>query len=122
MKFKSDEMVTERVVPREAIFGWDSDETALKKARDIVTRKWVYWLKPIHEIRFDPTNKTADPYSVFHQEGVLSIEKALTAVHRHCDLGIQIARDGRIWLCVNAEAYVRFKPMNKETYDKLIGG
>ena len=33
MKFKGDDMVTERVVPREAIFGWDSDEIALQKSQ-----------------------------------------------------------------------------------------
>lgn len=26
------------------------------------------------------------------------------------DLGIQIASDGRVWLCVNGTAFIRFKP------------
>ena len=93
----------------------------MKKARDTVTRKWVYWFKPIQDVQFDQTNKSVDPYEVLHQDGSLSIEKALTAVHRHCDLGVQIARDGRIWLCVDGQAYIRFKPMSKETYNTLIG-
>ena len=122
MKFESDEMTTTREAPRKPIFGWDSNETALKKARDRVIKKWIHWFKPIQDVQFDQSNKTVDPYPVLHQDGMLSIEKALTAVHRHCDLGVQIARDGRIWLCVDGQAYVRFKPMSKETYDTLIGG
>ena len=26
------------------------------------------------------------------------------------DLGIQIAKDGRIWVCINGIAFLRFKP------------
>lgn len=121
MKFKSDEMVTKRLVPREAIFGWDSDEIALKKARDIVTRKWVYWLKPIITPEFDQSNKAVDPYPVLHQKGVLSVESLLTVGGRHCDVGIQIARDGRIWLCVDGQAFIRFKPISEKHMETLFG-
>jgi hypothetical protein len=36
------------------------------------------------------------------------------------DLGIQIARDGRVWMCINGVAFIRFSPhpdgkMRKET-------
>ena len=122
IKSRKNDLTIERVTPREAISGWDSEATALKKLDDKVTRKWVYWFKPIYEAEFDPSNKTIDPYEVVHQDGMLSIEKALSAVHHHCDLGVQITQDGRIWLCINGEAYIRFKPMTKETYNTLIGG
>jgi streptogramin lyase len=32
------------------------------------------------------------------------------------DLGIQIAPDGRLWLCVNGIACIRFKPAAKELF------
>jgi hypothetical protein len=50
-------------------------------------------------------------YPETHQTGLISIEnipeeKALTG-----DLGIQIAKDGRIWVCINGIAFIRFKPI-----------
>lgn len=32
-----------------------------------------------------------------------------------CDVGVQIATDGRIWICVDGAAFLRFKPSFKET-------
>jgi hypothetical protein len=29
---------------------------------------------------------------------------------QHVDLGLQISYDGRLWLCVNGVALIRFKP------------
>jgi hypothetical protein len=31
------------------------------------------------------------------------------------DLGIQIAEDGRIWICINGVAFLRFKPAFKKS-------
>ena len=36
------------------------------------------------------------------------------------DTGIQIAKDGRIWLCFNGESIIRFRPLTKEQ-EALIG-
>ncbi len=44
-----------------------------------------------------------------HQQGFLSIEQ-LDVHTQFCDLGIQIAKDGRIWICINGIAFIRFKP------------
>lgn len=34
------------------------------------------------------------------------------------DLGIQIGFDGRVWVCINGIAFIRFKPkFNKENKD-----
>jgi hypothetical protein len=119
LKFK-DEMIIERVVPRDPIFGWDTKEAAKRKAKDLVKRKWVYWFKPLPEAYFDPENKTIDPYEVTHQEGIVSIENPLPDNREsHGDLGVQIARDGRIWLCFNGSSLIRFKPISKATYDIL---
>ncbi len=54
-----------------------------------------------------------------HQEGLLTIEKKVeSGIY---DLGIQIAKDGRIWICVNGEAFIRFNPLAKKYIDKKRG-
>ena len=45
-----------------------------------------------------------------HQHGFLSIEKEVNS--GFCDVGLQTAEDGRIWICVNGEAFIRFKPVS----------
>jgi hypothetical protein len=60
-----------------------------------------------------------DAYPEVHQQGSLGITNwaqvlcelagaadSATTV----DVGLQVAADGRIWLCVNGLAFVRFKP------------
>jgi hypothetical protein len=29
----------------------------------------------------------------------------------NCDVGIQVATDGRIWVCIDGSAFLRFKPL-----------
>lgn len=53
-----------------------------------------------------------------HQKGLLSIEIP-NVESQICKLGIQIARDGRIWLCIDGQAFIRFKPIKKEMIDSL---
>lgn len=50
-----------------------------------------------------------------HQKGLLTIEIP-NVESQVCQLGIQTARDGRIWICINGQAFIRFKPIKKE-YD-----
>lgn len=48
-----------------------------------------------------------------HQQGHLSVENLemiLEMPIQNCDVGIQTHDDGRIWLCVNGIAFIRFKP------------
>jgi hypothetical protein len=49
-----------------------------------------------------------------HQRGVLSIENQKLVIDdfdlMDCDVGIQTHDDGRIWICVNGIAFIRFKP------------
>ena len=48
-----------------------------------------------------------------HEKGSLSIEnlgEVATMDHRSVDFGIQIAKDGRVWICINGIAFLRFKP------------
>jgi hypothetical protein len=49
-----------------------------------------------------------------HIQGLISIEQDLTTKIFEGDFGIQIAKDGRIWICVNGQALIRFKPLPKE--------
>lgn len=121
LKFTKDEMITERVVPRDPIFGWDTDEAAKRKAKDLVKRKWVYWFKPLPEAYFDPENKSVDPYPVLHQKGSLSVETNLEVGNHFCDTGVQIARDGRIWICVDGHAFLRFKPISESHMEMMFG-
>jgi len=68
------------------------------------------------------------PYKETHMDGVISIEddpflKFISAkdggpaFHRvnqiKGDFGIQIAEDGRAWICIDGVAFIRFVPSNK---------
>jgi hypothetical protein len=48
-----------------------------------------------------------------HMQGILTIEKSIEATGMEGDLGIQIAVDGRVWICINGEAVIRFRPYHK---------
>lgn len=44
-----------------------------------------------------------------HLQGFLSIEADIKS-SLNCDFGIQISTDGRVWICVDGIAFIRFKP------------
>lgn len=53
-----------------------------------------------------------------HQEGLISIEQDLPVGALNGHLGVKIAEDGRVWICVNHQAYIRFTPpIRKESYE-----
>jgi hypothetical protein len=56
-------------------------------------------------------------YPETHQKGIVSIEQNLLMSTKVGDLGIQIAKDGRIWVCIDGIAAIRFKPLSKETIE-----
>ena len=63
-------------------------------------------------------------YPETHQQGLITIEQDLRTGGMEGDFGIQIAKDGRIWICINGIAVIRFKPLNiayikKEAIDSL---
>lgn len=54
-------------------------------------------------------------YPETHQRGMISIENIKIVLldlsqSIHGDFGIQIANDGRVWVCINGVAFLRFKP------------
>ena len=55
-------------------------------------------------------NKGVPAYPATHQHGIISIENLPKSNYIIGDLGIQIAFDGRIWVCIDGAAFIRFKP------------
>jgi len=49
-------------------------------------------------------------YSETHQQGIISIENMPEKMVFKGDFGVQIANDGRVWICINGVAFIRFKP------------
>ena len=58
-------------------------------------------------------------YPETHQHGYISIENlpdkmnqgfTFNPISLEGDFGIQIAKDGRVWVCINGIAFIRFKP------------
>lgn len=49
-------------------------------------------------------------YKESHRRGYLTIEKEIPKLVKDCDLGIQIAKDGRVWICIDGQAFLRFHP------------
>ena len=51
-----------------------------------------------------------------HWQGNISIENMPEELKSHIpsymkgDFGIQIAKDGRVWICINGIAFLRFSP------------
>jgi hypothetical protein len=63
---------------------------------------------------FAYTNSVIDP--PLYQDGTVEIYDDVLAVLRanidlaDCLFGIQVAADGRVWVCVNGITFLRFKP------------
>ena len=48
-----------------------------------------------------------------HKQGHVSLEnkEMIEQMNLHdCDFGVQISHDGRVWVCINGIAFIRFKP------------
>jgi len=54
----------------------------------------------------------------FHQRGYISFEQNINMGGCITDIGIQIGPDGRIWICVNGIALIRFNPNFFSTKEK----
>ncbi len=49
-------------------------------------------------------------YPETHSQGIISIENLPKERMIKGDLGIQISENGRVWVCINEIAFLRFKP------------
>lgn len=58
-------------------------------------------------------------YPEVHQEGYLSVEQTLDIGMKECCFGIQVSSDGRVWICINGQAFLRFKPFLKSETNQL---
>ena len=58
-------------------------------------------------------------YKETHQQGIISVENSglLKDGYKKGDFGIQIATDGRVWVCIDGIAFIRFKPAREVTND-----
>jgi len=56
-------------------------------------------------------SKIIEEYPETHQFGNISIENIPESNFMEGDLGIRIADDGRVWVCINGVAFIRFKPV-----------
>ena len=54
--------------------------------------------------------KMIKEYPETHQLGHISFEQDIKAGQRAGDLGVQIAKDGRVWICIDGKALIRFRP------------
>ena len=62
--------------------------------------------------------KKIKEYPETHQFGSISIENIPESRFIEGDLGIKIANDGRIWICIDGIAFIRFKPKNQQKIAK----
>lgn len=53
------------------------------------------------------------PYDETHFQGMISYEQDMKAGMKEGDIGVQISRDGRIWICVDGQALIRFMPESR---------
>ena len=53
---------------------------------------------------------------ITHQKGIILIENTDIVPNNAFkgDFGIQIAEDGKIWICIDGIAFIRFKPIKEE--------
>ena len=69
-------------------------------------------------------------YPEVHQQGTISMENVdcvfwnfsqfsgQSFTIQNADVGVQIASDGRMWICVDGVAFLRFKPKRDARLDK----
>lgn len=55
-----------------------------------------------------------------HMRGSLSVEADIKST-QDCDFGIQVSVDGRIWICIDGQAFIRFRPRRAEYIEHLLG-
>lgn len=58
--------------------------------------------------------KIINGYAETHLQGSISIEKTLSPQMIKGDIGIQITEEGKIYLSINKQIVIHFKPFDKE--------
>jgi hypothetical protein len=67
--------------------------------------------------------KKIKAYPETHQEGLVEVENLdiiFFNFHQtpyfleNADVGVKVSEDGRVWICINGVAFLRFKPIEKK--------
>lgn len=53
------------------------------------------------------------PYDETHFQGMISFEQDIKQGSIKGDIGVQISKDGRVWICVDGQALIRFLPKSR---------
>ncbi len=74
--------------------------------------------------------KNVKEYPETHQQGIIILENVNSilkgtfngSTYAEADFGIQISEEGRVWICINGVAFIRFRPKLNydERRDKLV--
>lgn len=54
--------------------------------------------------------KKYKPYDETHFQGLIFYEKNIQSGVVEGDIGVQVAKDGRVWICVDGQSLIRFTP------------
>jgi hypothetical protein len=54
-------------------------------------------------------------YDETHFQGRISFEQDVKMGVKEGDIGVQISRDGKIWICIDGQALIRFMPKSRYT-------
>jgi len=57
-------------------------------------------------------------YSLLDSQGMITLDVTMENVTG--DLGIQIAEDGRVWICINGQSHLRFRPFKSGFDEKFL--
>ena len=57
-------------------------------------------------------------YPETHQQGIISFEQNINTGWIKGDIGIQIASNGKIWICIDGKALIRFQPLPMKVSSK----
>jgi hypothetical protein len=84
--------------------GIENDLEVAKKIVSIIEKKRKEALR----------EKFISEYPETHQLGTITLENVPDELKNYMymggDLGIQVARNGRVWICINGIAFLRFQP------------
>lgn len=88
----------------------DHDKAFLTLAE---AREWAENQYSEYGVQTHPECQAVREFPETHRQGRLSVENA-EIIDRldfgDCDFGVQISTDGRVWVCIDGIAWLRFKP------------
>lgn len=80
--------------------------------------EWCYPQSPCKGCELPMLRAASAEFGPMYQEGQLSIEFAPDFTIKSCNVGVQVAADGRVWVCIDGRSFLRFKPTNPPTQEQ----